>query len=184
MSSIIVPKFNLVLCELYNSKIHGNKMYDGHYLCSYTIPINDENDENDDDSEDDDDEYYEEDDTKIIGNIIQTGYDELSERLKSHTLIRNYKNIVSNPNYITPQIAQIIITKSGEHLVIIKTYWIKIIQRRWKKIYRRRYHFIFGNQMVKQLKYREIHGRWHYPLPDSVNIKSRFLGGVLEDEED
>ena len=47
---------------------------------------------------------------------------------------------------------------------IIKTHWLRVIQRRWREIYKKR---IEGKMNVKNLKYREIHGKW----PSECTIK-------------
>tara|TARA_Y100000389_G_C17150655_1_gene359439 strand:+ start:39 stop:614 length:576 start_codon:yes stop_codon:yes gene_type:complete len=43
---------------------------------------------------------------------------------------------------------------------IIKTFWIKLIQRKWKNIYKERRRIITARISIKNLHYREIHGKW------------------------
>jgi hypothetical protein len=55
-----------------------------------------------------------------------------------HPTIRNYHNIISNPNYIKPEIGQYIILPTQEAVAILKTFWLRIIQRKWKKVFQER----------------------------------------------
>ena len=55
--------------------------------------------------------------------------------------------------------------------VLIKTFWLKIIQRRWRNVLKKRKSFI--NTYYKQLKYIELTGR--------PNVKMPGLRGCLSD---
>ena len=46
--------------------------------------------------------------------------------------------------------------------IIIKTFWLKLIQRTWKKIYKKRIEWIKKNYSIQGLHYREINGRNKY----------------------
>ena len=45
---------------------------------------------------------------------------------------------------------------------IDKTFWLKIFQRRWKKIYENKLSIIKKMHNLKNLQYREIHGKWSF----------------------
>ena len=49
-----------------------------------------------------------------------------------HPFIRNYKNIISNTNYIKPEIAEIFYLSGDECISILKTFWIRIFVRNCK----------------------------------------------------
>ena len=44
--------------------------------------------------------------------------------------------------------------------VIVKTFWLKIIQRKWKKIYKERMRIIGNRKKLKSLYFREINGKF------------------------
>ena len=46
--------------------------------------------------------------------------------------------------------------------IIIKTFWLKLIQRTWKKIYKKRIEWIKKNYSLQGLHFREINGRNKY----------------------
>jgi len=161
-------QFNLVLCELHYTPIHGktatsNQQIEGHYMLidrfdgPSKILL--------DDVEDSD---YEEDDENVIhiNDLMQLYKNEYAAFIarrrdeKRHRLIRNYHNIIREPNYIKPEIAECIELPTGEHIVIIKTMWIKIIQRKWKKIYATRQHMIMCRSSPTSIATRQVTGKW------------------------
>jgi len=93
-----------------------------------------------------------------------------------HPTIRNYQNIVSNPNYIKPEIGEYIILPTQEAVAILKTFWLRIIQKKWKKVFKERKNIIRKRCYLSNLSIREIKGRWPsscYNLPG--------LKGMLSD---
>ena len=49
----------------------------------------------------------------------------------------------------------------GEEMVgICKTFWLKMIQRKWKKIYAQRKYIEKQRSTIKEINYRERHGKW------------------------
>lgn len=166
----VQSKYNLALCELYNENIHGKSNIDGHYLSIYThsdaeitYEDEDEDDENDEDEECKSDRFW-------ILNSIKILYCEKYKqlRLKTHKSIRNYKKIVSRKNYIQPEIVEKI-TIDDCNCVILKTFWLKIVQRAWKRIYQKRQDIIKKWSMPSNIYYRERNGRWH---PDCSHLPS------------
>lgn len=175
-------KFQIVLCELHNPYIHGidensDKFIAGHYLVHsrYTrIIFNNNNFEEDsEDEEENDGENDEEEDNiyKIISwlkihiyrNIIRV------DMYNHHPFIRNYKTIISNENYINPEIALVVYLSGGECVAILKTFWLRIIQRTWKRIYKTQMEVRLLRSNPSSLRYRENTGKWpkncwDYPL--------------------
>ena len=175
---------DLVICEIFNKKIHGfddnnDPTVLGHYMVAYNFTKvysdteNDTDSEEDEDEEDDDDN--EEDDTnttinlntnsvfintKIILKSYKSKYNNLNNSMKNHSIIRNYKQIVAQQNYIQLHIAKVIYLSGSECVAILKTFWIKIIQRTWKKIYKKRCTVIALRKSPVSLFYRERHGKW------------------------
>jgi hypothetical protein len=168
-------RFNLVLCEIHYIPIHGKTSsscptIEGHYILidkfdgitGIMLDDLEEYAEYDTDEEIDDDD----DDSNRVRNIsdLQTLYSNyyaiLLTRHFPHKTIRNYHNIISQPNYIKPEVAECFELPTGEHIVIIKTIWIKIIQRKWKKIYASRQHIIKCRSCPSSLSTRQLTGKW------------------------
>jgi hypothetical protein len=168
-------RFNLVLCEIHYIPIHGKTSsscptIEGHYILidkfdgitGIMLDDLEEYAEYDTDEEIDDDD----DDSNRVRNIsdLQTLYSNyyaiLLTRHFPHKTIRNYHNIISQPNYIKPEVAECFELPTGEHIVIIKTIWIKIIQRKWKKIYDSRQHIIKCRSCPSSLSTRQLTGKW------------------------
>jgi len=150
-------KYNIVLCELYNDKLHGktnnNDAYT-HYLLINRIKKLDMNFIN------------------SFTKTINKDYIERQNQIIPHKFIKNYKNIITRPNYIKPEIGEIIHLPCGRTVCIIKTLWIKIIQRAWKKVYNIRIQMFKMRCQIQSLKYREITGKW----PDSCRYMPTLHG--------
>ena len=179
---------NLVICEIFNKKIHGfddntDPTVVGHYLVSHNftkVSTDSENDidedlEDDTDSEDTDDDTDEDTNTDTNLNkikrsvfyntsfflkIYKSKYNQLNNMLKNHSIIRNYKQIVAQQNYIQLHIAKVIYLSGLECVAILQTFWIKIIQRTWKKIYKKRCIVIALRKSPISLFYKERYGKW------------------------
>lgn len=181
-------KYDLVLCELHYNHYHGKTsnsypFIDGHYLLiqkinniynysetriEYLCNIDDEDDEDDDPNDElnliimenrsvyENLEYFVELTYILRGLQISTD----NNFFMSHTIIRNYLNIIENPYYIKPEIAQCITLDSGETIVILKTIWLRIIQRKWKKIYNERKQIQNIRKKLNSLRERELTGKW------------------------
>ena len=138
-------KYNIVLCELYNSKLHGktnNNDVNNNYLLINRIKKLDIN---------------------FINSLtkgLNNDYIERQQQIIPHKFIKNYENIITRPNYIKPEIGETITLQSGHTVCIIKTLWIKLIQRAWKRIFEKRKQIIKMRCQLQSLKYREITGRW------------------------
>jgi len=149
-----LTQYNIILCELYNTKIHGplenasKEENIGYLVCSRFKNL--------------DIELIED-----IGSELVGAY-HLSIRNGKHNIYRNYRNIIAREDYIKPEIAQCVYLESQHCVAILKTFWIKLIQRKWKMIFAERKRVLGERCRVKSINYREIHGKWpstcnHYP---------------------
>lgn len=178
-------KFNLILCELFNSNIHGSPYDDnqekqevnGHYLVierfdgrtRRLLDIDNEYDIEDENTDTDDSDI----DSVINSDFTLSTIDEFAEyynvdylscvishNLEPHSIIRNYENIITKPDYIKPEIAECIILETQHCVAIIKTIWIKLIQRKWKKVYAERKNILRKRMSSASLSTRELTGSW------------------------
>ena len=172
----------LMLCELYHPKLHGfNEKSDpnifGHHMVAY-IKDNEMSDNESEYSSDYDSDYYTDEDNEWILDkvIIQTYQNKYKRILKNsqqfninleHKLIRNYINIVTKDNYITPQIGQRIYLSGNECVAIIKTMWLKIVQRCWRRVYKTRMQIISSikRNPSQYLLRREYDAKWNIRIP-------------------
>jgi hypothetical protein len=160
-------KYNLVLCELHYTPIHGKTAtscptIESHYILidkfdPFTrMPIDSTESTNDADSDSD----SETDETiEGVQDLYNDEYEAMAINIP-HKTIRNYTNIVRQENYIRTQIALCIELPTGENITIIKTVWIKLIQRAWKKVYKNRQSVINGRTRIDSLNCRRLTGVW------------------------
>jgi len=159
-------KYNIVLCELFNNKLHGSTNSDvsKHYLLinsmkkldldfidSWRAPLNQD-------------------------------YIDRQQQITPHKFIRNYKNMITQPNYIKPEIGEIIYLPTGHAVCIIKTMWLRVIQRAWKRLFKERKQVIQMRCRVQSLKHREITGWWpencrYLPALQGLLTNRRFISG-------
>jgi hypothetical protein len=136
-------RFNIVLCELYNDKIHGVASNNSSVIYHY-LTIN----------------RYKKLNMDVIIDICEfINAEYLYLPNQHHNIFRNYRNIIRE-NYIKPEIAECFYLQDGESVCIIKTFWIKIIQRTWKRILNERSNIIKKRSTIQALYYREINGKW------------------------
>lgn len=115
-------KLNIVLCELYNEKIHGgNKKLNYHYMVVGAFRNFDI--------------HY----LNRMSRFYNRSYLNKLDKITPHSCIRNYKQIVTRSNYVKPEIAQTILLPGGEQICILKTFWIRLIQRAWRRIFQERH---------------------------------------------
>jgi len=178
-------KYSMVLCELHYSPIHGKthdscpnieehyliiEMFDGisgiilDDLDNYLEYDTDPEYINSDSGEDSDEEINENMFIHIsnIQRLYVTEYAEISSAQNNipHKTIRNYHNIIRRPNYIRPEIAECFELPTLEHIAIIKTIWLKIIQRKWKVVFAARKIIIQMRFSPSSLVIRQLTGIW------------------------
>jgi hypothetical protein len=160
-------KYNLVLCELHYTPIHGKTAtscptIESHYILidcfdPFTrLPLSyeQEGSVSDEESDSETDETIE-----GVQDLYNDEYEAMAINIP-HKMIRNYTNIVRHENYIQPQIALCIELPTGENVTVIKTIWIKLIQRAWKRVYKNRQFVINGRTRIESLNCRRLTGHW------------------------
>jgi hypothetical protein len=196
VSRDVKNKHYLMLCELHYPGRHGktddsDPNIETHYLVYDRFdPITgisycylDDFEEIDTDDEYDSDDDMEERITVNINNEMMFLKEMYSNPANfnphyfgTHPTIRNYHNIISNKNYIKPEIGEYIILPTQESVAILKTFWLRIIQKKWKKVFQERKNVIRQRCNFSNLSIREILGKW----PESCfNLPG--LRGLLSD---
>jgi hypothetical protein len=142
-------RYNIVLCELHNPKMHGIDPQ-SNVGCHYLVDCR-----------------FKRLNMKIINlnaSIIKHVYSRLlnrnDARTNNHPIYKNYTNIVAQNTYIKPEIAECIYLESQECVAILKTCWIRLIQRTWKNIMRKRAVVIQKRTHPNALYSRQITGNW------------------------
>lgn len=64
------------------------------------------------------------------------------------------------------------VLNDGTYSVVIKTFWLKIIQRKWKKIFKVRKEILSSRLQLSSMHHREIHGNW----PISLRVIPGLVG--------
>ena len=124
-------RFNLVLCAIHYTQIHGKletsyKNIEGHYILidkfdgisGIAFDEFDEYSDNDSDNDSDSDRVTHISDVQLL---YTNEYTSLITRHFPHKTIRNYHNIISRPDYIKPEIGECFELDTGEQIVIIKS---------------------------------------------------------------
>ena len=187
-------KFNLLVCEIHNTWIHGKtkdsaKDIDGHYLVYEKfdgitgLPIYNRNNEYDSDMDTDTDTDTDSEIDRNINIYCKVWNEEYAYLIQSsdggfssHPLIRNYYNIVSRNDYIKPEIGQCIILPTQESVAILKTFWLRIIQRAWKKVYKNRQLILMARRVPFNLSIREVKGEWPLSIRYLPGLKGLLYG--------
>lgn len=114
-------KYNIVLCEHYNGRVHGtmNHLEDKFLVISRFKEY--------------DYEYISD-----MADFYNHNYADQFKQLTPHSIIRNYKNIITNENYIQPEIAECHYLPGGECVCVKKTFWLRIFQRKLKNMYKKK----------------------------------------------
>jgi len=182
-------KNKIVLCEIFHPVIHGfpekeNKEVLGNWVVieKFNNIYSLEELEQTDFYDDEDYEYNDDNPCQDILDLHKAKYVSYIESniftRKKHPFIRNYLHIVSNPEYIKFQIAEIVfINNNNDDLLyysvaIQKTFWLRIVQRKWKNIFHQRKKVLSLRCNIKSLQYREIHGSW----PSYCKIFPEYIG--------
>ena len=84
-----------------------------------------------------------------------------------HPVIRNYRAIIDNGNYIKLDIIHVNYYGDVELVATIKTFWLRLIQRKWKRIYKQRKHIIRERMRFGSLRQREMTGKWRI-IPSNI----------------
>jgi hypothetical protein len=167
-----IQKFRIVLCELFNPSIHGmdndsDPTICGQYLVynkyDYILPAEllsgyDSDGVYWDESWFQDNPPFNEDLIAFRDHIRQDILPD--ERFHNHPIIRNYKNIITAPDYIRPEIAKIEYLSGRECVAILKTHWLRLVQRTWKRVFADRKKCMRLRCSPQSLRTRELRGIW------------------------
>ena len=118
-------KYNIVLCEHYNGRIHGQIHGQMDHLEDQFLVIS----------------CFKKYDYNYISEMAEFYNDNYFNRVKQvtpHAFIRNYKSIITNENYIQPEIAECHYLPGGECVCVKKTFWLRILQRKMKNWYKKK----------------------------------------------
>lgn len=145
------PNYELGICELFHKGIHGfdsnsSKSINGNFIVNTTFELG---------------EFYNNEYNSDLDNIRSEFNYNYSHANFKHSLIRNFNAIIRKDNYFKLDIIKIIILEGGEHIGIIKTFWLKLIQRKWKTIYKKRQQIINQRKHPYSLINRQYYGKWH-----------------------
>ena len=176
MTETRINKYNLLLCELHHPGIHGktnnsaaniethfliHDRFDGH---GYPIKNEYEDEDEDEDEEEDDEEaYYDYNITSVMAFLKNQYSNPANFNLRyfeRHPTIRNYHNIISNQNYIKPEIGEYIVLPTQEAVAILKTFWLRILQRKWKNVFKERLNIMKMRSNPICVYARQITGKW------------------------
>jgi hypothetical protein len=121
-------RYQLGICEIYNSRIHGytnrscKNIDDGTYIVYWTIDLY---------------SLYSNEYKDVITLLVDGYYIYVNNTRDTtkHNTIRNYSNIIKDKNYIKLDIIEVIMNDTGETTAILKTFWLRIFQKKWKKYY-------------------------------------------------
>lgn len=116
------PTNCLAICELFNPVLHGltNKSspcIQGQFLVHSSFTM---------------EEFMEDEWTDIL-DMMKAQYASYPEHYKTHTNIRNYKNLIKDGHLFKLDIVQMIELSGGETVGIIKTNGLKLFQRICKR---------------------------------------------------
>ena len=168
--SNITNKYNLFIPELYNKYIHGktnetDPNVNGQFMVLQTFKYDNSNE------------------NKVIE--LFTYINSMSKFYKkyylrnfrglNHDIIRNYKNIITNPKSLNLEIGLVCYLRGDECVCILKTFWLKLIQRAWKKIYQERKLIQKKRCNPRSILYRQLTAKW----PDDCNYMPSMRGMLV-----
>ena len=86
--------------------------------------------------------------------------------------LHDYSIFATNSNI---DIMKLFILDDHTHTVVIKTYWLKIIQRHWKKIYSQRKYCISRRRQIKTMMYVEGNGMYPYDCQSMPGLQGMLM---------
>ena len=90
--------------------------------------------------------------------FLKYGYMDILKYLVEYSAHR-----INKPNV---HILQVHVDENHAYNVVIKTFWLKIIQRAWKRIFEERVQILNKRKSPASIQYRNLNGKWkHSKLP-------------------
>jgi len=86
--------------------------------------------------------------------------------------LHDYSIFPTNSNI---DIMKLFILDDHTYTVVIKTYWLKIIQRHWKKIYSQRKYCISRRRQIKTMMYVERNGMYPYDCYSMPGLQGMLM---------
>jgi len=86
--------------------------------------------------------------------------------------LHDYSIFVTNSNI---DIMKLFILDDHTYTVVIKTYWLKIIQRHWKKIFSQRKYCISRRRQIKTMMYVERNGMYPYDCHNMPGLQGMLM---------
>ena len=86
--------------------------------------------------------------------------------------LHDYSIFVTNSNI---DIMKLCILDDHTYTVVIKTYWLKMIQRHWKKIYSQRKYCINRRRQIKTMMYVERNGMYPYDCYSMPGLQGMLM---------
>ena len=86
--------------------------------------------------------------------------------------LHDYSIFVTNSNI---DIMKLFILDDHTYTVVIKTYWLKMIQRHWKKIYSQRKYCINRRRQIKTMMYVERNGMYPYDCHSMPGLQGMLM---------
>lgn len=80
-----------------------------------------------------------------------------------------------NASFKNIDILKLQIAEGGVYNVIVKTFWLKIVQRRWKSIFRKRMLITKKRCTLYAIQYRERNGKWPDNLQHIPSLQSMLI---------
>jgi hypothetical protein len=85
-------------------------------------------------------------------SLFRYDYKSVMRYLTEYSVTRIYNPVT--------HIMKLDISNTGSYNVVLKTFWLKIIQRSWKRVYRNRQLFVLDCKNPNSLLYRQVNGKW------------------------
>lgn len=105
--------------------------------------------------------------TVSVSTFYKYSGKQISDYLYSYSVIR--------PSCEAIDIIKLNILPDDSYSVVLKTYWLRIVQRTWKKVYQERKRILINRRNAQVRQYYEIHGQY----PSGMNVLPS-LAGMLE----
>jgi hypothetical protein len=86
--------------------------------------------------------------------FFKFSYDIIIDYLKSYSII-----YVENPKL---HIMKLLIYDDGSYYVVLKTYWLRLIQRHWKRVFKERQEIIAKRRSFDSMRYFEYNGKYSF----------------------
>jgi hypothetical protein len=94
----------------------------------------------------------------------------IMEYLKSYSIIH-----VENPKL---HIMKLLIYDDGSYYVVLKTYWLRLIQRHWKRVFKERQEILRKRTSIGSILYFQQNGKYRFGercLPNIIGMMSSYM---------